>query len=409
MKGSIMLGERFGERMDRRIGLTALGVLVAGGILIVSGAAPGGARPAQASTMNATVAALDIRPAAADVAPLHLESVAMDVTPIDNNTCLACHQKEGLTFEFPSGETLSATIDESRWDVSEHGHQGMACVQCHTGITGYPHEPVAGSDVRSFVIDESQVCVECHQEQATAVADSVHAQARAQGDQNAATCSDCHDPHYAVNPPVSRTDVPLTCRKCHLTIYDKYADSVHGSALTTGNPDVPTCTDCHGVHEIQGPDNSPFRLFSPEICASCHADKELMDKYGISTDVFQTYVSDFHGTTVLLFEKFAPDQEPDTPVCIDCHRVHDIIAPDNPRSSVFQENLLFTCQRCHPDAEANFPSAWLGHYEPEPDKWPLVYFVGLFYKILIPTVIGAMLLFVLIDVFGKLRRRRRHD
>jgi hypothetical protein len=38
----------------------------------------------------------------------------------------------------------------------------------------------------------------------------------------------------------------------------------------------------------------------------------------------------------------------------------------------------------------------------------LVYYVTLFYKILIPTVIGAMLLFVLLDVFGKLRRRRQH-
>ena len=39
---------------------------------------------------------------------------------------------------------------------------------------------------------------------------------------------------------------------------------------------------------------------SPELCASCHADEELMAPYDISTDVFETYVDDFHGTTVIL-------------------------------------------------------------------------------------------------------------
>ena len=385
--------------MDRRIGLTVFGVLVVGAISIFFSAAPGAATPA-------TPAAAAVQPASQG---LDLSSVQMDVTATDNNTCLACHQSPRVTFQLPSGETVSASIDKDRWEASEHGQEGMACVQCHTDITGYPHVQPVGYDERTFIIQGSLICATCHEDQATEVADSVHAQARAEGNRNAATCSDCHDPHYALNPPVSRTDVPQTCSKCHLGIYNEYADSVHGEALTTGNPDVPTCTDCHGVHEVQGPDNSPFRLFSPDICKSCHADKELMSKYGISSDVFQTYVSDFHGTTVLLFEKYAPDQQTDKPVCIDCHGVHDIIPPNNPRSTVFQQNLLSTCQRCHPDADATFPTAWLGHYEPEPDKWPLVYYVGLFYKIIIPTVIGAMLLFVLIDVFAKLRRRRQHD
>ena len=33
----------------------------------------------------------------------------------------------------------------------------------------------------------------------------------------------------------------------------------------------------------------------------------IMDKYGISTQVLNTYVADFHGTTVTLFEKQSPD------------------------------------------------------------------------------------------------------
>jgi predicted CXXCH cytochrome family protein len=389
--------------MRRRIGLTLV-LFVVGGVLAASG---GGAIASPAVGTDPVSAADIVALGSTSVSAALQPVIHADVIATDNNTCFACHARTGLTYEFADGQSVSATIDEEKWLASEHGHQDMACVQCHTGIDAYPHESTA-EGIREFVVDESKVCTECHQEQAVQVADSVHSQFLEEGNLNAATCSDCHDPHYAVNPPVSRTEVPATCRQCHSAIYDLYEQSVHGEALTTGNPDVPTCTDCHGVHQIQGPDNSPFRLFSPEICASCHADKELMAKYDISTNVFQTYVSDFHGTTVLLFEKYAPDQEPDTPVCIDCHRVHDIIPPSDPRSSVFADNLLFTCQRCHPDADANFPTAWLGHYEPDRDKWPLVYYVTLFYKILIPTVIGAMLLFVLIDVYGRIRRRRQH-
>ncbi|MCJ7823374.1 MAG: hypothetical protein MUP44_00590 [Anaerolineales bacterium] len=130
-----------------------------------------------------------------------------------------------------------------------------------------------------------------------------------------------------------------------------------------------------------------------------------MDKYGISTDVFETYVSDFHGTTVAIFEAIAPDQETNKPVCIDCHGVHDMKMVDDPESKVIRTNLLTTCQRCHPDAEKNFPESWLSHYQPSPDKAPLVYYVNLFYKLLIPGVLGAMGAFVIAD--GARRTIRR--
>jgi hypothetical protein len=172
---------------------------------------------------------------------------------------------------------------------------------------------------------------------------------------------------------------------------------------------VPTCIDCHGVHDVQGPSTGPFHLFSPTVCARCHADEALMDKYGLSTDILETYVADFHGTTVMLFEKTAPDQETNKPVCIDCHGVHDIRSVRDPNSTVIQENLLGTCRRCHPDATANFPAAWLGHYPPDPVHAPLVYFVNLFYQILIPVVIGGMLLFVGSDVVRRVLNRRRPE
>jgi hypothetical protein len=251
-------------------------------------------------------------------------------------------------------------------------------------------------------------CIGCHQDKYDETLDSVHGTALEAGMTEAAICTDCHGSHDITPPDEPRSKIPLTCGQCHSQIVDLYRQSVHGEALIgEGNPDVPSCTDCHGVHSVEGPSFGPFRLFSPEICASCHADSELMDRYGVSTLVFDTYVADFHGTTVLLFEALAPDQETNKPVCIDCHGMHNMRRPDDPESTVLKENLLRTCQRCHPDATANFPDSWLGHYQPSLEHAPLVYYVTLFYQIMIPTVVGSMLLFVLGDAIRHIINRRR--
>jgi hypothetical protein len=133
-----------------------------------------------------------------------------------------------------------------------------------------------------------------------------------------------------------------------------------------------------------------------------------MEKYGISTDVLDTYLADFHGTTVTLFERTSPDQPTNKPVCYDCHGVHDIVRADDPAKGLHvKQNLLQTCQNCHPTATTNFPDAWLSHYIPDPSRNQLVYFVDLFYKVLIPGTIGGMVVFVVSDVGRRVIARRR--
>jgi hypothetical protein len=238
--------------------------------------------------------------------------------------------------------------------------------------------------------------------------DSVHAKALEAGNRDAAVCTDCHTAHAVQDwvdettgetLPEARAQIPQTCARCHSEIYNKYAESVHGSALNEeNNPDVPTCIDCHGVHNIEDPTTNQFRLSSPQMCANCHTDPARMAKYGISTDVLDTYVADFHGTTVQIFEKQSPDAETNKPVCYDCHGIHDIAASDDPEKGLkVKENLLVTCQKCHPDARDNFPTSWLSHYIPSPDKYPLVYYVNLFYLLLIPVVLGGMFVLVAMD------------
>jgi hypothetical protein len=137
-----------------------------------------------------------------------------------------------------------------------------------------------------------------------------------------------------------------------------------------------------------------------------------MAKYGLNTNVLDTYVADFHGTTVAIFERQSPDADVNKPVCYDCHGVHEISRVDDPQTGLeMQENLLSRCQICHPDATAGFPSAWMSHYIPSPENYPLVYYVNLFYRFFIPVTLGGMALLVIMDagrlLLNRSRRRQR--
>jgi len=336
---------------------------------------------------------------------------------VSNDVCLGCHSQPDLSKTLPSGETWFLYIDESHFNEAVHGQENVACVDCHDNITGFPHPEFIVGDLRDVSLQLYPTCQKCHAAQYSSVLDSVHQRAFAAGNFEAAVCTDCHNPHTQKRItdkvtgeilPQARLQIPQTCARCHSAIYDQYKESVHGAALTEeGNTDVPTCIDCHGVHNIQDPTTARFRNDTPLLCAKCHTDHAIMDKYDIPTDVLDTYVADFHGTTVTLFEKVNPDLPTNEAVCTDCHGVHDIISVNDPNQGIaLKKNLLVKCQRCHPDATINFPDAWMSHYIASPVKFPLVYYVNLFYKIFIPTVLGGMTFYVLTDVYRRIIARR---
>ena len=337
--------------------------------------------------------------------------------PPSNETCLFCHQDQALSVEI-GGQSLSLFIDGDHFSTSVHGAEELACVDCHSNITSFPHPEVTASSPRDFSLEMYPTCQQCHGEQYQKVLDSVHQTALAGGNTNAAVCTDCHNPHTQTRLTnkdtgellaSARLHIPETCAKCHSKIYETYKGSVHGTALTEeGNPFVPTCIDCHGVHNIQDPTTNTFRNSTPYLCAKCHTNKGIMDQYGISTNVLDTYVADFHGTTVKMFEETYPDQPTNKPVCTDCHGIHDIMNVNDAHAGIaLKENLLVKCQQCHPDASTDsFTEAWMSHYEPSPTKWPLVYYVNLFYKFFIPAVLGGMLVFVLSDIYRRFIARK---
>lgn len=339
---------------------------------------------------------------------LHVQYGLFRQRQITTDFCMGCHGPPGKSMVFPNGDEVSISIDGNALHASVHGltndWQELACTDCHENYT-YPHQPVEAASAREYTIEKTELCGRCHETQHQGQMDSVHAEALAEGNLDAATCVDCHTAHSTPIPDQPRSRIPQTCRQCHSTIFDDYAVSVHGQALLNDeSPDVPTCIDCHGVHNVNSPTTVLFRNRSPELCASCHANQELMSHYDISVDVFETYVDDFHGTTVVLFQSNDPNTPTNKAVCYDCHGVHAIMATDDPNSGI-KENLLVTCQKCHPDATVNFSNSWTGHHRPSLRDNTLMLLASIFYAIVIPSTVVFLGFLVATDIYRQARGR----
>lgn len=317
----------------------------------------------------------------------------------DADTCLACHADAALTATTAAGETVKLHVDRDVFNASVHAK--LACADCHADMTEVPHEARPFKDTREITLAYDEQCRRCHFANYTKTLDSVHQAAVARGDRTSPVCVDCHGSHDIRKPGEPRTRISQTCAKCHQGVAAAYAKSVHGRALDSpAAADVPVCTDCHHAHDISGPNQQAWELRTPELCGSCHANDALMKKYGLSTAVLKTYLSDFHGKTASL--RRTQGRTPTGPVvarCTDCHGVHDIERVTNPESPVIKANLVQTCRKCHADANENFPGAWLSHYEPSWSKAPVVYGVKLAYAVIIPFMIGGLGLQILLHLW----------
>ena len=309
---------------------------------------------------------------------------------VDN--CLSCHHFPDQSTKLANGETFSLHVDGAAYAKSVH--KKLGCTDCHADLKGvegeHPKKPLANA--REFAVQYSERCKKCHFSDYTDTLDSVHHARVAAGKLDGAVCSDCHGAHDISSPAEPRSKISRTCAKCHGPIAAAYAASVHGQSLAKSeNDDVPTCTDCHHSHDIADAKAGAWRVKVPELCGKCHADKKLAAKYNLSPDVLQTYLADFHGATVAL-QKGQKGANPVVALCTDCHGVHDISRTTGPNSSTMQTHLLATCQKCHPDAKADFPASWMSHYEPTWEKAPLVYGIKLAYAFFIPFMIGGLAL-----------------
>ncbi|MFQ5575745.1 MAG: cytochrome c3 family protein [Anaerolineae bacterium] len=382
-------------------------------------------------------------PANADLPVQHNPAAGGIVSQQDNGSgagrdanCLMCHADHDLKGSFQNGELISLYVDSGEYEQSVHGPAGLECLACHTDINRYPHHEseqvscvtchsqeggtadvadttlrvqLAYQDRREMTLTINELCSTCHESEFEVAGDSAHVRVLKGGNRNAPVCIDCHGSHNITSPGEPRDKISHVCGACHGAVYSTYRTSIHGTALDAdSNPDVPTCTDCHGVHSVRGPRDAAYRNDSIAICGGCHADKALMGKYGISTDVFETYLDDFHGRTVDFFRRQDAGNPSNKAVCFDCHGIHNIRKPDDPLSTIYPANLQHTCQQCHEDADIKFPRAWVSHYLPTWENTPALYVVNTVYKWgLIPGVLGGFLIYIGLDARRRWSDRRR--
>jgi predicted CXXCH cytochrome family protein len=335
--------------------------------------------------------AQDAKPPAAAPAPQEVpESIA---------TCMACHEDKALAIALEDGAQMSLHVNLEDYRKSVHGSQ-LVCTDCHAK---YDQDHPSGKTFasrRAYTLSAYETCKKCHFDTYTRTLESVHYDLLKSGVEGAPICSDCHGSHAIQNPHAKRAMMSQSCATCHVSVYETYAKSVHGRALTEdNNQDVPACADCHTHHQIQQPTTTKFRLSSPDICVKCHRDEGLMGKYGISTTVAQSYLSDFHGVTASLTRHASPDKQQVVVTCVDCHGVHQIGSPKLIGDEAMKATVTATCAKCHQGTAPGFPAAWLSHYPASPSRAPLVWAATLFYRIFIPFVVIGLVLHLLLHIY----------
>lgn len=324
--------------------------------------------------------------AASSQAPDAVES------PADYRGCVLskCHGTPGAYAELEDGSTRPMTVDTGR--LVDSAHKKLSCIECHSDIQVIPHP----ADLQPVN------CESCHYErnprgapnvgQFKQYPESVHGRKLAEGNEEAPHCTDCHGIHdiqaaAAPSSHVHRKQLAATCGECHEEESTTYATSIHGTELAADNPDTPACIDCHGVHdilEVADPESRVHSTHVVETCSRCHAAVTLADKYGFSALRVESYEESFHG----LADKY------DVTVvanCSSCHGIHNILPHGEPDSTIHAANLLETCGQtdCHPQAQDLFATGevHMGIAEAPPVA---VSFVRALYMLLIVGVIGAM-------------------
>jgi predicted CXXCH cytochrome family protein len=327
--------------------------------------------------------------------------------------CLTCHGQADLSMTLPNGEKLSLYVAPEALGRSIHTSVGISCQSCHPTLSGYPHPANQYASARELSRAYYAACQSCHADNYEKTRDTlhnVHAQLSAGGELKTAVCTDCHGVHDIRKIANDRGRISQTCGKCHTAIFADYQASIHGAALLQeDNRDVPVCTDCHGVHSIQDPRLAQFRTVSPEMCAGCHANAQLMGKYGLTADVYNLYNLSWHGVDVTVYKANWPTIWHESAVCTDCHGVHNIRKTSDPASTVNPANLLATCQRCHTDAGPNWTGSWTGHNRVSLTRTPFIFYTQAFYDVFIRLVLWVCVVYVGLQIIRAVAARARRS
>ena len=268
-----------------------------------------------------------------------------------NAACVNCHSLD-LKYTFHNGEVLSAHIDYAKFQTSIHGAI-VTCSVCHANIasnaTLYPHPTVTAATIKDYQTALNQVCAGCHSQASKDTLASVH------GMQN--------------------------------------------------GTQIAVCTDCHSSHDTLAVASSEYKLASVTACSKCHGNDELMKQYGLSTNVVNSYLQDFHGKTSYLVGEEAKNLSVKTAVCSDCHGSHNIVLITPANEDVIQANFTAACQKCHSGVSTSFTGAWLSHNQPSTTYAQAVFVITWFYRVMIAFVLLGLFIHIGFDVYVRSKKK----
>ncbi len=202
----------------------------------------------------------------------------------DDQVCFDCHGDASL-FEGRQGAERLIVTDETLAG-SVHGAEGLSCVYCHQALAG----------VEDF--------------------------------------------------PHAKELKPVNCGGCHRAEKKVYDGSLHGYSLGRGNERAPTCTTCHGGHQVlrsDDPRSATNQRNVPDTCAKCHGQAGLLtDQIVKLPESFKDYDQSVHGQA-------AGRGVEEAASCVDCHGVHNLKSAADPESPINPRNQADTCGKCHQD------------------------------------------------------------
>lgn len=366
--------------------------------------------------------------------PQILKSNGLGKTPETN--CKSCHgihdvvspsnpksKWNGTNIISSCGNCHKAASEE--FAKSNHGigfsdgdKSAPTCISCHkTAIT----KSAFGENKSALKIAQEKLCLSCHLDDAdvrqrtTPSAGFIHAYDNSvhgfalhnQKNGDAASCTDCHNSHEIIKGTDSRSSVyklriPETCGKCHSSIKEEFNESIHGQFVLKGNNDAPSCTNCHGEHNILKTDdpNAPvaFENVSRQICSPCHESMKLSEKYGLAANRYKTFSESYHGLALKGGSATVAN-------CGSCHGVHNIKPSSDPTSMVHKDNLVKTCGSCHPGANETFTKGTI-HVTMTKDDEPILYWISTTYIFMLITVLGGMFVHNLLDFIKKAKIKK---
>lgn len=332
-----------------------------------------------------------------------LGAVITQAAPVQK--CDLCHAKPGFKKVLPDKHFVSLYVPPD--SLANSVHRRRECGDCHRDVTEIPHKQ------NPQRVD----CTTCHYvgnlvgAPETAIyeqyRESVHGRAALAGNPRAPRCQDCHGAHDVRVPnsegsSLSKRNLAHSCGRCHVTVYAKFAMSIHGKLLEQGNPSVPTCTDCHGEHTIESSENPASSVFAsniPNTCSKCHAAEAIVAKYGVSPEQVSTYKESFHGIATTFGSKTAAN-------CASCHGSHEILPPNDPDSWIYPANIPKTCGKCHPEANANWAKGKI-HVDASKKDAGIIYYVASFFKWLTLLTLTGLAINILLDLYRRVRGHRK--